>query len=103
MLLVPVRSWTLWLQWDLLYLSAVQVIEAICLQDAGDAGWCGASIERVKAWRQLRGLGTLQEAEAPNTGHNVSEHRHESFHVVSHLARLLCFRERELEGLVISV
>ncbi|KAJ6817636.1 formin-like protein 5 isoform X1 [Iris pallida] len=29
---VPVRSWTLWLQWDLLYLSAVQVIEANSLE-----------------------------------------------------------------------
>ncbi|KAJ6833291.1 hypothetical protein M6B38_341315 [Iris pallida] len=36
------------------------------------------------------------------TGHNVSEHRHESFHLVSHLARLLCFRERELERFVIT-
>ncbi|KAJ6829310.1 leucine-rich repeat extensin-like protein 4 [Iris pallida] len=29
---VPVRSWTLWLQWDLIYLSAVQVIEANSLE-----------------------------------------------------------------------
>ncbi|KAJ6841211.1 formin-like protein 6 [Iris pallida] len=29
---VPVRSWTLWLQWDLLYISAVQVIEANSLE-----------------------------------------------------------------------
>ncbi|KAJ6822191.1 uncharacterized protein M6B38_389880 [Iris pallida] len=29
---VPVQSWTLWLQWDLLYLSAVQVIEANSLE-----------------------------------------------------------------------
>ncbi|KAJ6795855.1 putative proline-rich receptor-like protein kinase PERK13 [Iris pallida] len=29
---VSVRSWTLWLQWDPLYLSAVQVIEANSLE-----------------------------------------------------------------------
>ncbi|KAJ6810372.1 leucine-rich repeat extensin-like protein 4 [Iris pallida] len=29
---VPVRNWTLWLQWDLIYLSAVQVIEANSLE-----------------------------------------------------------------------
>ncbi|KAJ6847696.1 uncharacterized protein M6B38_276330 [Iris pallida] len=33
MLPVPVQSWTLWLQWDPLYLSAVQVIKASTFSD----------------------------------------------------------------------
>ncbi|KAJ6833099.1 cinnamoyl-CoA reductase 2-like [Iris pallida] len=72
----------------------------VCLQCAGEPRWVRRLSSNVLRCRAISGaLEHCKGSEALYTGHNVLEHRHESFHLVSHLARLLCFERESLSEL----